>query len=586
MPSSSTVTRLQRYATSSGAELDPHRRGLDRGTAGVELGRVVAEDGEVADVAARREARAGSPRRGRPRPAPRARRGSACAAASSGVRPSSACERLVGAAVGDQHDVLHDGTAYARPSPTDPRAVPCARHALVRAVADGRRGSCWPSPASSAELPACRPGPRRAVPATPADPGELTLAGAPRRWPFARGDTDALRDPAEREGPGDPRRARSRRRPCSTSPPRVSQDGGERGLLGLTFSPDGARLYVDYTEQDGDTQVDEYAMRGRRRRRRDPPRTVLDRRAAAAEPQRGPARRSGPTAYLYIGLGDGGAAGDPGRATSPAATGSRSAPCSARSCASTRRRVGRPRTRSRPTTRSSASPAPARRSGRTACATRGASPSTRRPATSGSATSARTRGRRSTTLATDGRNAGRGDNFGWNLCEGTHPLPRRRAPPARSRRCTRYRTTTAACAVIGGFVYRGTQDPRLARRLPLRRLLRRHDPGARCPPGRRRRDHGRDRPVKSSQVSSFGQDNAGRLYVLSLDDRRLPRRSRRRSPRRARSVEHDRAATVHEHPVFDVRAGRPRAQDRDLEVAAATLAGPATESRWLTRTTS
>ena len=34
--------------------------------------------------------------------------------------------------------------------------------------------------------------------------------------------------------------------------------GGERGLLGLTFSPDGATLYVDSTNKSGDTRVDAY----------------------------------------------------------------------------------------------------------------------------------------------------------------------------------------------------------------------------------------------------------------------------------------------------------------------------------------
>ncbi len=38
--------------------------------------------------------------------------------------------------------------------------------------------------------------------------------------------------------------------------------GNEQGFLGMTFSPDGRRLYVDYTDADGDTNVDEYRMRG------------------------------------------------------------------------------------------------------------------------------------------------------------------------------------------------------------------------------------------------------------------------------------------------------------------------------------
>src|SRR4029077_4482204 len=37
--------------------------------------------------------------------------------------------------------------------------------------------------------------------------------------------------------------------------------GGERGLLGLTFSPDGATLYVDYTNRRGDTRADPEPMR-------------------------------------------------------------------------------------------------------------------------------------------------------------------------------------------------------------------------------------------------------------------------------------------------------------------------------------
>jgi glucose/arabinose dehydrogenase len=40
--------------------------------------------------------------------------------------------------------------------------------------------------------------------------------------------------------------------------------GGEQGLLGLAFSPDGRFLYVDFTDRDGDTHVTEFTMRGRR----------------------------------------------------------------------------------------------------------------------------------------------------------------------------------------------------------------------------------------------------------------------------------------------------------------------------------
>ncbi|MCU1365258.1 MAG: hypothetical protein JWN39_897, partial [Ilumatobacteraceae bacterium] len=36
--------------------------------------------------------------------------------------------------------------------------------------------------------------------------------------------------------------------------------GGERGLLGLTFSTDGSHAYVDYTNAHGDTEITEYAV--------------------------------------------------------------------------------------------------------------------------------------------------------------------------------------------------------------------------------------------------------------------------------------------------------------------------------------
>ena len=82
----------------------------------------------------------------------------------------------------------------------------------------------------------------------------------------------------------------------------------------------------------------------------------------------------------------------------PGAAGARTSPsCSARCCASTRPpRRATSATRSPPTTRSSARKAPAARSGRSGCATRGATASTPRPATCGSPTSARAASRRST----------------------------------------------------------------------------------------------------------------------------------------------------------------------------------------------
>jgi glucose/arabinose dehydrogenase len=88
----------------------------------------------------------------------------------------------------------------------------------------------------------------------------------------------------------------------------VSQ-GGEQGLLGLAFSPDGTFLYVNFTDPAGDTRVVEFRMLGGRA-------DVDSRREVLFIDQpysnhNGGHLAFGPDGYLYIGLGDGGSAGDP-----------------------------------------------------------------------------------------------------------------------------------------------------------------------------------------------------------------------------------------------------------------------------------
>jgi glucose/arabinose dehydrogenase len=85
--------------------------------------------------------------------------------------------------------------------------------------------------------------------------------------------------------------------------------GGEQGLLGLAFSPDGKYLYVAYTDRDGDHQVSELTMGGRRA---DPAseRSILH----FDDPfgnHNGGQLAFGPDRRLYIAFGDGGSGGDP-----------------------------------------------------------------------------------------------------------------------------------------------------------------------------------------------------------------------------------------------------------------------------------
>ncbi|HEV3474123.1 MAG TPA: PQQ-dependent sugar dehydrogenase, partial [Actinomycetota bacterium] len=84
--------------------------------------------------------------------------------------------------------------------------------------------------------------------------------------------------------------------------------GGEQGLLGLAFSPDCRFLYVNYTDLAGDTHVTEYVMGATG----DPgsAREVL--RVGQPFPNHNGGNLAfGPDGYLYIGLGDGGLANDP-----------------------------------------------------------------------------------------------------------------------------------------------------------------------------------------------------------------------------------------------------------------------------------
>ncbi|MBS1871551.1 MAG: PQQ-dependent sugar dehydrogenase [Actinobacteria bacterium] len=89
--------------------------------------------------------------------------------------------------------------------------------------------------------------------------------------------------------------------------------GGEQGLLGLAFAPDYARsgrFYVDYTDVNGDTRIVEY-RRGASRDRASPrsARQLLFQ-DQPEDNHNGGQLAFGPDGLLYIGLGDGGGGDD------------------------------------------------------------------------------------------------------------------------------------------------------------------------------------------------------------------------------------------------------------------------------------
>lgn len=93
---------------------------------------------------------------------------------------------------------------------------------------------------------------------------------------------------------------------------RVGSDGSEQGLLSVAFHPRYAEngfLYVNYTDRRGDTVISRFSAQG-------------DRADAASERillqidqpyanHNGGLNKFGPDGYLYIGMGDGGSGGDP-----------------------------------------------------------------------------------------------------------------------------------------------------------------------------------------------------------------------------------------------------------------------------------
>jgi glucose/arabinose dehydrogenase len=85
--------------------------------------------------------------------------------------------------------------------------------------------------------------------------------------------------------------------------------GGEQGLLGVAFAPDGRRMYLNFTNTAGDTRVIEFTL-GSQGADLGTRREIL----AVGQPfpnHNGGNLVFGPDGHLWIGLGDGGSGGDP-----------------------------------------------------------------------------------------------------------------------------------------------------------------------------------------------------------------------------------------------------------------------------------
>src|SRR3954471_1628796 len=92
--------------------------------------------------------------------------------------------------------------------------------------------------------------------------------------------------------------------------------GSEQGLLGLAFHPSfktNHKLYVDFTDVNGDTVIREYRTSSSNPNVVDPSTARLILKVTQPyDNHNGGMLAFGPDGYLYIGMGDGGSAGDPG----------------------------------------------------------------------------------------------------------------------------------------------------------------------------------------------------------------------------------------------------------------------------------
>ena len=276
----------------------------------------------------------------------------------------------------------------------------------------------------------------------------------------------------------------------------VVSTGGERGLLSMAFDPhysSNGRFYVDYTNAAGNTRVVRYIVSKTDPDRADPStRRVLLRVHQPYSNHNGGQLQFGPDRRLYVGMGDGGSAGDPqGRAQNP------------------RSRLGKLLRMSFAT-----------------------SPPTVRVYAKGLRNPWRFSFDRSTGavwIGDVGQNAweevdylrpGRpaGANLGWNGYEGTHVYNKSTAARLTKSRLvwpvTEYAHSVGE-AVTGGYVYRGAAIPALHGFYVFGDFASGRVWAMKGPGGTRASLPGADRAT--THLSSFGQDAAGELYVVSLD---------------------------------------------------------------------
>jgi glucose/arabinose dehydrogenase len=292
--------------------------------------------------------------------------------------------------------------------------------------------------------------------------------------------------------------------------------GGEQGLLGLAFHPsyeDNGKLYLSYTDRDGTSVIREYLVSTTNEDRVNGSsgRTLLRVRQPYAN-HNGGHIVFGPDGFLYIGLGDGGSSGDPGNRAQSRGT----------LLGKILRVDVNKRTGSLPYGIPSTNPYVGR-SGLDQIWAYGLRNPWR-------FTFDRTTGdlwigdvgqgnweEVDRALASNGRNAGRGVNYGWRVMEGAHCF-RPSSGCVRTGRTlplTEYSHSNGRCSITGGHVYRGKTYPDLVGAYFFADYCSGEvwfvdRAAARGVTPRRAID-------TNTQITSFGEDEAGELYLTSAE---------------------------------------------------------------------
>jgi glucose/arabinose dehydrogenase len=281
------------------------------------------------------------------------------------------------------------------------------------------------------------------------------------------------------------------------------RNGGEQGFLGAAFSPEGAHVYVNYTDLSGDGRIAEYTMRGDRA-------DTSTRRELLFFDDPYPNHNGGnlvfgPDGMLWIGMGDSGSGGDPEDNAQSLGT-----------LFGKMLRIDPEASGERPYTIPADNPFVERDGARPEIWAYGLRNPWRY---------AFDRSTGDLWIGDVGQNAWEeidfvaagstgGENFGWARLEGSHEF-KGAAPPGAVGPIHEYRNGDDGCSVTGGYVYRGSRIPGLTGAYLFSDYCASTVMGLRQSGGRRIElgALGLELPT----IVSFGEDADGELYVLSLE---------------------------------------------------------------------